>query len=168
MIPELTIAIKISYIDENGTIKADTCTLFYYVKLNVSTKNAFIFISEKIKEKLNLNSNEYIFIKYNSGYDMNIQFNTQSSQTVYSEFNTNGTVPFYIHIQTHESYLKMISFLLQECPICLNQISNARFISPFRCGHSICNDCYQRCRQTNHNSCCYCREIIPSNTNLIV
>jgi len=166
MVPELEISIKISYIDEYGIKKADTATLFYYFKLNISTKNAFLTISEKIKEQLGLNNDEYIFIKYE--YGNTLPFNTQSCLPIYKEFNTNRTVPFYIHIKTHEFYLKMINFILQECPICLNQISNSRFISPFRCGHSICNDCYQRCRQTNNNSCCYCRESYPSNTNLIV
>ena len=158
MVPEIKISIKISYIDENGLCKADASKMFYYIKCVISTRNAFQHISEKIKEQLNLNKDDYIFIKY--PYTHLTPYNTQSVLPIYEEFNAECCVPFYIHIHTHETYQSMINYIYPECPICLNRISNLTMISPYRCGHCICNNCYERCRQTNNNSCCYCRESI--------
>ena len=155
MVPEIIFSIKISYIDENGLYKADSLTLFYYIKSGISTRNAFIIISEKIKEQLNLNSDEYIFIKY--PYTQLTSYNTNSILPIYQEFNSECKVPFYIHIRNHETYRSMLNYISPECPICL---TNSTMVNPYRCGHGICNDCYIRCRQTNNNSCCYCRESI--------
>jgi hypothetical protein len=155
MLPEILFSIKISYIDENGLYKADTTTLFYHIQSYISTRNAFIVISEKIKEQLNLNCDQYIFIKY--PYTQLTPYNTNSILPIYKEFNSEYSVPFYIHIHTHETFRSMLNYISPECPICLN---NSTMINPYRCGHGICNDCYIRCRQTNNNSCCYCRESI--------
>jgi hypothetical protein len=155
MLPEILFSIKISYIDENGLHKADNLTLFYYIKCSILTRNAFIIISGKIKEQLNLNSDEYIFIKY--PYTQLTSYNTNSILPIYEEFNSECSVPFYIHIRNHETYRSMLNYISPECPICL---TNSTMINPYRCGHGICNDCYIRCRQTNNNSCCYCRESI--------
>ena len=163
MVCETTITIKINYITENGSKKTDTVTLYYYVKSNLLTKNAFDYISNKLKEQLNLNRNEYIYIHFNNG--VLIPFNTNSNEMIYDEFNGNPTVPFYINILTHESYQAMVNFLLPECPICMNRNSNLIMVSPYRCGHRICSSCHQRCRETNHFSCCYCREEILINPN---
>ena len=155
MVPEIIFSIKISYIDENGLYKAANSTLFYYIKSGISTRNAFIIISEKIKVQLNLNSDEYIFIKY--PYTQLTSYNTNSILPIYQEFNSECKVPFYIHIRNHETYRSMLNYISPECPICL---TNSTMVNPYRCGHGICNDCYIRCRQTNNNSCCYCRESI--------
>jgi hypothetical protein len=155
MVPEIIFSIKISYIDENGLYKADSLTLFYHIQSFITRRNAFILISEKIKEQLNLNSDEYIFIKY--PYTQLTPYNTNSILPIYTEFNSEYNVPFYIHIHTHETYRSMLNYISPECPICL---TNSTMVNPYRCGHGICNDCYIRCRQTNNNSCCYCRESI--------
>jgi hypothetical protein len=155
MVPEIRFSIKISYIDENGLHKADSLTLFNNIQSYISTRNAFIVISDKIKEQLNLNSDEYIFIKY--PYTQLIPYNTNSILPIYKEFNSEYIVPFYIHIHTHETYRSMLNYISPECPICLN---NSTMVNPYRCGHGICNNCYIRCIQTNNNSCCYCRESI--------
>jgi len=157
MVPEMIFSIKISYIDDNGLYKADTSTMFYYIKCVISTRNAFQLISEKIKEQLNLNKDDYIFIKY--PYTQLTPYNTESILPIYEEFNAQS-VPFYIHINRHDIYQSMLNYISPECPICMNRIFNLTMVSPYRCGHSICNECYQRCRQTNNNSCCYCRESI--------
>ena len=158
VLPELEFTIKISYVDENGLRRADTSTLYYYFESNLSTKNVFQRISEKLKEQLNLNNEDYIFINYNDNFL--IPFNTQSSLPIYKEFNSSCSVPFYIHIHTNETYQAMLNYTQSECPICLNRVHHSTLISPYRCGHGICNNCYQHCRMINHNCCCYCRESI--------
>jgi hypothetical protein len=159
VLPELQISIKISYIDENGLRRADTSTHIYYFKSNISTKNVFQRISEQLKEQLNLNKEDYFFINYNDSYLL--PFNTQSSLPIYKEFNARTNIPFYIHIYTNETYQAMLNYLQPECPICLNRVSHSTIISPYRCGHGICNSCYETCRLINYNCCCYCRESEP-------
>jgi hypothetical protein len=159
VLPELEFTVKISYVDENGFRRADTSTLFYYLKSNISTKNAFEIISQQLKDQLNLNKEDYFFINYNDTFVL--PFNTQSSLPIYKEFNSRCSIPFYIHIHTNETYRAMLNFIQSECPICLNRVPHTSMISPYLCGHGICNDCYQRCRLVNHNCCCYCRESQP-------
>jgi hypothetical protein len=162
MVFKMEFSIKIMYMEHNGVIQTDTSTLFYQFNSNISTKNAFNTISDKLKEQLNLNKNEYTFIYYDDG--LLIPFDTENDEIIYTKFNRQHSVPFYIQIITTTSYYSMMNYLIQECPICMNRIGRSHMISPYRCGHSICNNCYQRCIQTNHLSCCYCRESNPSNT----
>lgn len=161
---ETQISIKISYIDENGFYKGENSVFHYYIESRITTKNAFEIISSQLKEQINLDKNEYMFIHYNNfNCRYLIPYNTNSELSIYKEFNGMNIIPFYIHIITHESYLKMLDHYLPECPICMNRIDVRNFISPFICNHSICNNCFEDCSRRNINRCCYCRE---SRTNV--
>jgi len=167
MVFEMEFSIKIMYIDQFGSNRTDTSTLFYYINSNFSTKNAFEIISNNIKIQLNLDKDEYQYIHYKNGVLNPFINQLQSNTIIYKEFNGESNIPFYIKIFTNESYQSMINFILPECPICMNGISRSNLISPYRCGHRICNDCYHRCILTNHSCCCYCRES-GLNENIIV
>jgi len=167
MVFEIEFSIKIMYFDQEGVLQTDTATMFYHLKSNYSTKNAFEIISNNIKNQLNLDRDEYHFIRYNYGVSIPFINQLQNNTTIYSEFNGESSVPFYIRIHTHESYQSITNFILPECPICMNRMSQINMISPYRCGHRICNDCDHRCRQTNHRSCCFCREtVLNENINV--
>jgi len=162
VVPEIQISIKISYIDENGSRRADTSTIFYYIQSTVTTKNVFeCILPNKLKEQINLDRNEYIFIHYNENNSiLLLPFATSSSLPIYKEFNGVNVVPFYIHIKTYDSYLNMLNYLTPDCPVCLCRFTSSEFVRPFICRHRICNNCHQRCLQANISGCCYCRESI--------
>ena len=105
-------------------------------------------------------TNSDIQIRNKWGYDLDISFYVRRKNYDYSklrQLNMNTTIDKLKDSNTPTNPMIINFPIVEECPICFE---NMRFINNtnnFGCAHNICNNCYVNYKMLNYNNCPICR-----------
>ena len=104
-----------------------------------------------------------IIMSHKWGYDLRVSFYVRRKNYDYSELRRQS---FYRNIGLHEDNNGSVnpiiinSPIVEECPICFENIPFINNRNNFGCSHNICNNCYVNCQISNHNRCPICRHAL--------
>jgi len=106
-----------------------------------------------------LNSNIQIRNKW--GYDLSVSFYVRRKNYDYSKLRQLTINKNIDKLKDNNASINpmIINFpIVEECPICLDNIQFINNMNNFKCNHNICNNCYVNYQMRNYNKCPICRQ----------
>jgi len=113
-----------------------------------------------VEEEAPAITNSDIKIRYKWGYDLDVSFYVRRKNYDYSKLRQ-SRINIKIDILTYNNTSinpMIINFpIVEDCPICFENIQFINNINNFGCTHNICNKCYINYLMFNYNYCPICR-----------
>jgi len=101
-----------------------------------------------------------IKMRYKWGYDLNVSFYVRRKDYDYSKLRQ---LTVYKKIEALTDYNTSINpmiinfSIVEDCPICFEDMQFINNMNNFGCTHNICNYCYIKYLMLNYNNCPICR-----------
>jgi len=117
-------------------------------------------IKGKSPEEAPAVTNSEIKIRNKWGFNLEISFYVRRKNYDYSKLRqscVNMNIDELKNINTPTNPMIINFPILEECPICYENMQYINNINNFGCAHNICNNCYVNYKILNYNNCPICR-----------